>query len=76
MHTEPRGGGQEDFEAVLKGYYDSVRQGNKAVADKKRRTKRLEHTQSSKVGSSGELKKGAAFLAVCRGKVSLCPLKI
>ncbi|XP_056164898.1 uncharacterized protein LOC115666787 isoform X2 [Syzygium oleosum] len=70
LFVEPRGGGQEDFEAVLKGYYDSVRQGNKAVADKKRRTKRLEHTQSSKVGSSGELKKGAAFLAVCRGKVS------
>ncbi|XP_030528633.2 Fanconi anemia group J protein homolog isoform X2 [Rhodamnia argentea] len=68
LFVEPRG--QDDFEPVLKGYYDSVRHGNKAVAAKKRRTKRLEHTQSSKVESSGELKKGAAFLAVCRGKVS------
>ncbi|KAK3427328.1 hypothetical protein EUGRSUZ_F03572 [Eucalyptus grandis] len=69
LFVEPRGGNQEGFEPVLKGYHDAIRQGNKVVADKNRRTKRLEHTQSSKVGSSGELKKGAAFLAVCRGKL-------
>ncbi|KAF8026326.1 hypothetical protein BT93_F2958 [Corymbia citriodora subsp. variegata] len=70
LFVEPRGGSQEGFESVLKGYYDTIHQGNKAIADKKRRAKRLEHTHSGKMESSEELKKGAAFLAVCRGKVS------
>ncbi|GMI82426.1 hypothetical protein like AT1G20720 [Hibiscus trionum] len=68
LFVEPRGGNQEEFETVLKGYYDSVSQGKKPVLRRKRRTKKTDdcESESAEVTNHG----GAAFLAVFRGKVS------
>lgn len=52
--SEPRGGNQDDFELVLKAYYE------KNLG--KYRGHAMEPSRDTK-------KKGAAFLAVCRGKV-------
>ncbi|KAI4374871.1 hypothetical protein MLD38_012813 [Melastoma candidum] len=71
LFIEPRSGSQDDFDSVLKGYYDAIHKGKKAEITKKRRIKKPELSQSCKMESSQGLKKeGAAFLAVCRGKVS------
>ncbi|XP_031391340.1 Fanconi anemia group J protein isoform X2 [Punica granatum] len=71
LFLEPRGGNQDDFEPVLKGYCDAVRRGSKPVVPRKKKLKKQDLSQSNKVNSTEELKKeGAAFLAVCRGKVS------
>ncbi|KAL1099864.1 hypothetical protein V6Z11_D05G189700 [Gossypium hirsutum] len=68
LFVEPRGGNQEEFETVLKGYYNSVSRVKKPVLRKKRRIKRTDDNvvESAEVTSP----RGAAFLAVFRGKVS------
>lgn len=66
---EPRGGNQDDFDPVLKGYYDSIRHGTKPVIGKKRRGKRLGVNNRTAMECTETSTKGAAFLAVCRGKV-------
>ncbi|GJY32323.1 fanconi anemia group J protein, partial [Tanacetum coccineum] len=67
--VEPRGA-QEDFENVLKDYYDTIRQGNKPTTTARRRGKKVDAIGSSATMSNGNIKNGATFLAVCRGKVS------
>ncbi|KAF2310235.1 hypothetical protein GH714_007353 [Hevea brasiliensis] len=70
--VEPRGGSQEDdFDSVLKGYHDSIHQRNKHAVGRKRRVKKvdLKHFKAIEPTENSE-KGGAAFLAVCRGKVS------
>nr|GEV56809.1 fanconi anemia group J protein homolog isoform X3 [Tanacetum cinerariifolium] len=68
--VEPRGA-QEDFENVLKDYYDTIRQGNKPTTTGRRRGKKVDAIGCSATMSNGQnIKKGATFLAVCRGKVS------
>ncbi|OMP07585.1 Helicase-like, DEXD box c2 type [Corchorus olitorius] len=68
LFVEPRGGSQEEFETVLKGYYDSVSRGKKPALGRKRRIKRTDDNviESTEVTN----RKGAAFLGVFRGKVS------
>ncbi|XP_011100424.1 Fanconi anemia group J protein [Sesamum indicum] len=69
--VEPRGSTQDSFERVLKGYYNSIRQGRRQVSGRKIRGKKLGLTNGNMVESQKDSKKdGAAFLAVCRGKVS------
>ncbi|KAM4130138.1 hypothetical protein ACJW30_01G078200 [Castanea mollissima] len=70
LFVEPRGGSQDDFEPVLKGYYDSIRLGNKPAFGRKSRVKKTDLNHFNTVESPENLKKGAAFLAVFRGKVS------
>nr|GMD43590.1 Fanconi anemia group J protein homolog [Ipomoea batatas] len=65
LFVEPRGS-QEEFESVLKGYYESIHQGRKPVLGRRKGRK----SEKNLSGSSEDNKKGAAFLAVCRGKVS------
>ena len=69
--AEPRGGSQEDFEPILKGYYDAIRGASKPLSSRKKRIIKLDinnhftaikHTHSTSV-------EGAALFAVCRGKV-------
>lgn len=70
LGLEPRGSSQDSFEAVLKGYYNSVRHGTKKVSGRKIRGKKLGLKNGNAVESTKDIKKeGAAFLAVCRGKV-------
>ncbi|KFK44185.1 hypothetical protein AALP_AA1G225800 [Arabis alpina] len=61
LFIEPRGGTTDEFPSVLKEYYDSI-SGNNRLIGGNRRVKKAEAQDDSK--------KGAAFLAVCRGKVS------
>lgn len=69
--TEPRGGSQDDFEPVLKGYYDAIRRGCKPLVPRQKRLKKQDLSQSNKKDMAEEPKKdGAAFFAVCRGKVN------
>lgn len=68
---EPRGGSQDDFEHVLKGYYDTIRRSKKPALGRKRRVKKLDLNNSDRMDGAGISKDGAAFLAVCRGKVYL-----
>ena len=71
--AEPRGGSQEDFESVLKGYYDAIRGASKPLSGRKRRTKKLDFNRFTAVQSADNIKtEGAAFFAVCRGKVYTC----
>nr|GMD03348.1 Fanconi anemia group J protein homolog [Ipomoea batatas] len=65
LGAEPRGS-QEEFEYVLKGYYEFIHQGSKPVLGRGQGKK----SEKNLSGSSEDNKKGAAFLAVCRGKVS------
>ncbi|KAL0313888.1 UNVERIFIED_CONTAM: Fanconi anemia group J protein [Sesamum angustifolium] len=68
--VEPRGSSQDSFERVLKGYYNSIRQGRRQVSGRKIRGKKLGLKNGNMVESQKDSKKdGAAFLAVCRGKV-------
>lgn len=71
---EPRGA-QEDFENVLKDYYDTIRQGNKPTTTGRRRGKKVDASGCSATTREGNIKKGATFLAVCRGKVFWFPAK-
>lgn len=66
--AEPKGGSQEEFEQILKDYYESILPGNKPVVRKKRRVKKVNHF-SVKESDVNTQKDGAALLAVCRGKV-------
>lgn len=67
--VEPRGGNQDNFDDTLKGYYNSIHQGGRRDVGRKRKGKNL-GTKNLKVKDSTEkYNKGAAFLAVCRGKV-------
>ncbi|KAJ4967111.1 hypothetical protein NE237_018960 [Protea cynaroides] len=68
LFVEPRGS-QDDFELALKGYYDSIRRGN-GPASRKRRGKKRGLNQLDAKSPQISSKGGAAFLAVCRGKVS------
>ncbi|KAL5984321.1 hypothetical protein ACLOJK_018425 [Asimina triloba] len=74
LFVEPRGN-QEDFEPVLKGYYDAIRGATKGVGQeagpwKIKRTRKRNSNNSMADVSRQNSAKGAAFLAVCRGKVS------
>ncbi|KAK6778979.1 hypothetical protein RDI58_025697 [Solanum bulbocastanum] len=70
IFTEPRGG-QEEFESVLKGYYSSINQREKLVMGRNKKAKGSALSDGTPLEVSNENKKeGAAFLAVCRGKVS------
>ncbi|KAM3288680.1 Fanconi anemia group J protein isoform X1 [Capsicum chacoense] len=70
IFVEPRGG-QEEFESVLNGYYSSINQRKKPVMGRKKKAKGSALNDSTPHEVSDEnKKKGAAFLAVCRGKVS------
>ncbi|AEE30014.1 RAD3-like DNA-binding helicase protein [Arabidopsis thaliana] len=66
LFVEPRGGAQDEFDSVLKGYYDSIRGKNKIIG----RNRRAKKAGPIKTETQDDSKKGAAFLAVCRGKVS------
>lgn len=66
FYPEPRGGSQDDFEPVLKGYYDSIRQG---VGPPFQKNKRGKNITPNSVKKERVKKDGAAFMAVCRGKV-------
>uniref|UniRef100_A0A9I9DEW8 Regulator of telomere elongation helicase 1 homolog n=1 Tax=Cucumis melo TaxID=3656 RepID=A0A9I9DEW8_CUCME len=63
LFVEPRGGDQEDFDSILKGYYDTIRLGDNFAVEKK-----VKPNDSYVVGC--ENPEGAALLAVFRGKVS------
>ncbi|KFK44187.1 hypothetical protein AALP_AA1G226000 [Arabis alpina] len=64
--VEPRGGAQDEFDSVLKGYYDSISGKNRLIG----RNRRAKKAGPVKTETRDDSKKGAAFLAVCRGKVS------
>ncbi|XP_020529996.1 Fanconi anemia group J protein isoform X2 [Amborella trichopoda] len=68
LFVEPRGS-QDDFHSVLKGYYDSIR-GFERVVPRKLKKGHNRQFQFSHEYVSNPQKGGAAFLAVCRGKVS------
>ncbi|CAI9786498.1 unnamed protein product [Fraxinus pennsylvanica] len=70
LFVEPRGSSQEGFQPVLKNYYDSIRQSTRQVIGRKIRRKKSDFKSGDKVKSPKTTKPGAAFLAVCRGKVS------
>uniref|UniRef100_A0A7N1A1Q7 DNA 5'-3' helicase FANCJ n=1 Tax=Kalanchoe fedtschenkoi TaxID=63787 RepID=A0A7N1A1Q7_KALFE len=71
IFVEPRGGSQDDFEPVLNGYYDSIRQGGRPFPQRNKRRKELGPCDSDDTMKKGKVEKeGAVFLAVCRGKVS------
>uniref|UniRef100_A0A251UK31 Regulator of telomere elongation helicase 1 homolog n=3 Tax=Helianthus annuus TaxID=4232 RepID=A0A251UK31_HELAN len=61
VFVEPRGG-KDEFENVLKGYFDTIRQGNKPMTGRRRGC-------CNAIKSEGN-SNGATLLAVCRGKVS------
>lgn len=67
--VEPRGGNQDDFDDTLKGYYNSIHQGGKRDVGRKRKGKNLGMRNQKKIDFTEKSEKGAAFLAVCRGKV-------
>ncbi|XP_031740572.1 Fanconi anemia group J protein homolog isoform X2 [Cucumis sativus] len=69
LFVEPRGGAQEDFDSILKGYYDTIRLGDNFAIGKKSRGKKVKPNDSYVVGCENP-KEGAALLAVFRGKVS------
>ncbi|KAL6549145.1 hypothetical protein OROHE_008990 [Orobanche hederae] len=71
LFVEPRGSTQESFEAVLKDYYNVIRHGTRQLSGRKIRGKRLGLRNGNLVESKKDTKKeGAAFLAVCRGRIS------
>ncbi|CAL5332001.1 unnamed protein product [Camellia sinensis] len=70
LFVEPRGGSQDDFEHVLMGYYDSIRQRKKPALGRKRKGKKLGLSNCDTMECAENPTGGAAFLAVCRGKVS------
>lgn len=61
IFSEPRGGSLEALEPVLKSYYNSINGRSKPTFGRKKRVKKSDQNDI-KAG-------GAAFLAVCRGKV-------
>lgn len=70
--AEPRGGSQDDFESVLKDYYDSIGGGNKPANGRRKMVNRLVFSRSPAIKhAENSNSQGAAFLAVCRGKVCM-----
>ncbi|KAK9112453.1 hypothetical protein Scep_019972 [Stephania cephalantha] len=69
LFIEPKGS-QDEFEHVLKGYYNTIHQVNRPTTWKIGRGKKRDHKYSNVEGSPQSVRGGAAFLAVCRGKVS------
>ncbi|KAL3603201.1 hypothetical protein D5086_004060 [Populus alba] len=71
LFVEPRGGSQEDFDSILKGYYDCIRRDKRPALGRKRKVKKVDanHLDGTESTDNSE-KGGASFLAVCRGKVS------
>lgn len=67
---EPRGSSQEGFQPLLKNYYNSIRQSTRRAIGRKIRCKKSDMKSGDKVKSPKTTKLGAAFLAVCRGKVT------
>ncbi|KAM0942135.1 putative hydrolase [Dioscorea sansibarensis] len=68
VFVEPRGSA-DDFDSVLKGYYDSINGKCRTSGKLKRNLKQVfQHPAANESEQSSA--KGAAFLAVCRGKVS------
>lgn len=68
--AEPKAGSQEDFELILKDYYNSVLLGKKPAAGRKKKIKKGGINDVNANESHENTKKyGAGFLAVCRGKV-------
>ncbi|KAL2538076.1 RAD3-like DNA-binding helicase protein [Forsythia ovata] len=70
LFVEPRGSSQDGFPRVLKNYYSSIRQSTGKVIGRKIRSKKSDFKNGETVKSPKTTKNGAAFLAVCRGKVS------
>ncbi|KAK6939097.1 ATP-dependent helicase, C-terminal, partial [Dillenia turbinata] len=72
LFVEPRGGSQDEFEPILKDYYETICQADKPTFGRKRRGKQMGLTmsQSTELPVTSKRTGGAAFLAVCRGKVS------
>ncbi|EOA37435.1 hypothetical protein CARUB_v10011496mg [Capsella rubella] len=66
IFIEPRGGATDEFETVLKEYYDSISGNNRLIG----RNSRVKKAGSVVTEAQDDYKKGSAFLAVCRGKVS------
>ncbi|KAJ3692879.1 hypothetical protein LUZ60_011974 [Juncus effusus] len=66
VFVEPRGS-TDEFDLALKGYYDAIAGKNKA--QNKKNGNKISKNRVIK-DSANSVKKGAAFLAVCRGKVS------
>lgn len=69
VFVEPRGN-QDDFEPVLSGYYRAIFGVKKFVYRGKDSLKQAHNSGSSTEGLHVRSKGGAAFMAVCRGKVS------
>ncbi|CAN1127669.1 Fanconi anemia group J protein homolog [Linum perenne] len=71
LFVEPRGGTQEDFDSVLKSYYNSVSRYSKVPVGNKKRNKKTDPKNTKTLEPAVTSKKdGGAFLAVCRGKAS------
>lgn len=68
--SEPKGSAEE-LEPVLKEYYDTIL-GKAHVKKGRGGTKQIVKNQVSKNSSQKSAKAGAAFLAVCCGKVLQC----
>lgn len=68
---EPRGSSQDSFESVLKDYYNTIHQGTRQMYGRRLGGKKLGLKNGKLAAATKDNKKdGAAFLAVCRGKVS------
>lgn len=67
---EPRGGSQDALEPVLKGYYNLINKKTKPTSGRKKKGKSSDQNETKATESLENIRsKGAAFLAVCRGKV-------
>ncbi|ESQ34722.1 hypothetical protein EUTSA_v10009302mg, partial [Eutrema salsugineum] len=66
LFIEPRGEAKDDFDSVLKGYYDCLSGKNRLVG----RNGIVNKSGTVITEDQDDSKKGAAFLAVCREKVS------
>ncbi|AAF80633.1 F2D10.24 [Arabidopsis thaliana] len=64
LFIEPRGGSKDDFETVLKEYYDSISGKNRLIG----RNSSVKKAGSVITEAQDDSKRGSAFLAVCRGK--------
>ncbi|KAJ8772742.1 hypothetical protein K2173_027919 [Erythroxylum novogranatense] len=71
LFIEPRGGSQEDFDCILKDYYVVISGRSTTAGTRKRKVKKIGMKNLQEDESAESFKnEGAAFLAVCRGKVS------
>ncbi|KAL5557707.1 hypothetical protein UlMin_033918 [Ulmus minor] len=70
LFVEPRGGSQDDFDSVLKDFYESTNC-VKPASGRSKRSKKIGSNHLSTIQSATHANLGGAgFLAVCRGKVS------